>query len=61
MTWLALHWDQILTIAFGVASEGVAILQYMKYPTNQGAGGALVGVYKALKSLGAQPPAPPSI
>ena len=60
MSWLMLHWDLVSGLALGLVSETLSIWQAAKYPTNSGFGGLLVAAYKGLKSLGAQPPAPPS-
>lgn len=46
----------VLAIAYGVISEGMAVIQILKYPTNSGVGGVLAGILKVLLQLGAKPP-----
>lgn len=61
MAWLILHYPDVLSVALFVVSDVLALIQYLRYPTNSGVGGVLVGLIKVLKQVGAKqiPPANP--
>lgn len=60
MQFLMDHGAAILAISYALVSEALAIMQYMKYPTNSGVGGVLAGMAKFLQLAGAQPIPPAS-
>lgn len=54
MQWLIENFPFILSVLAGLVSEGISVVQYLKYPTNSGVGGILVAIMKILQSLGAK-------
>lgn len=61
MSWLMANLPTVLGIGVGVVSEVLSVMQALKYPLNSGAGGVLVGIYKALKGFGAADLPPPAV
>lgn len=54
MAFVIAHYGIVLSLALFIVSDLLAVVQYLKYPTNSGVGGVLVAIAKFLKSVGAQ-------
>jgi hypothetical protein len=56
MAWVISHAALIAAIVYALVSEAIAIRQQLKYPDNDGVGGVLAAVMKALQAVGAKDP-----
>lgn len=56
VAFLMTYYPIILSVGLALVSEGLSVVQQLKFPTNSGVGGVFSAILKVLQALGAQAP-----